>query len=95
MGRHGPLLPRPSRAARIRRAKAAAPADSPALPDDLSLVYGWLCRISPHPTEVEELLGEVLRRSREAAPVSLRATSAATRLQFLTVQSVLRWRGVI
>jgi hypothetical protein len=66
-----------------------------ALPDDVATVYGWLCRITPHPAEVEDLLIEVVGRSREAAPACLRAASDTTRLQFLTIQSVLRWRGVL
>jgi hypothetical protein len=68
---------------------------STAAPDDLASVYGWLCRITPEPAEVEQLLIEVLRRSREAAPVCLRAASDTTRLQFLTIQSVLRLRGAL
>jgi hypothetical protein len=58
-------------------------------------VYGWLTRLTTDPAEAEQLLVEVLRRSRTTAPTCLRSASDATRLQFLTVSSVLRLRGVL
>jgi hypothetical protein len=73
----------------------APPDDDAALAGDAATVYGWLCRLTPHPQEAEDLLIDVLRRSREPAPACLRAASDVTRLQFLTIQSVLRVRGVL
>jgi hypothetical protein len=83
-------LPRPRRRARTERAIAAAPVAS-----DVATVYSWLCRFTDNPAECERLLVEVLRRSRDAAPDCLRSASDTTRLQFLTIQSVLRLRGVL
>ena len=65
------------------------------VPDDLRTVYGWLTRLGTGPADTERLLTEILRRSRTAAPPCLRAAPEDTRLQFLTVQSVLRLRGVL
>ena len=98
MGRNAPLLPRPRRGPRSKRAKTAAsiPVQAGrAVPDDVATVYGWLCRLTAHPAETEDLLIEVIRRSRETAPTCVRAAPATTRLQFLTIQSVLRQRGVL
>jgi hypothetical protein len=73
-----------------------APTRQPTAPwDDAATVYDWLCRLTAQPAEREELLIEVLRRSREASPACLRAASDATRLRFLTIQTVLRRRGVL
>ena len=103
MARNTPLVPRPRRALRVRRQKASAgvaepvaagPGD-PAPRDDVATVHGWLHRLVGDPAEAEELLVEVLRRSREPAPACLRAAPDVTRLQFLTLQSVLRARGVL
>jgi len=69
--------------------------NAPRMPDDVATVYGWLCRITADPGETEGLLIEVMRRSREAAPTCMRTAPVATRLQFLTIQSVLRQRGVL
>jgi hypothetical protein len=71
-----------------------APTASP-VPDDVRTVYGWLTRLTTDPAETEQLLTDVFRRSRSAPPGFLRSAPAATRLQFLTVQSVLRLRGVL
>ena len=98
MGRNAPLLPRPRRGFRSKRGKTGGsiPAQvGRVVPDDVATVYGWLCRLTPRPEETEDLLIEVIRRSREAAPECMRTASAATRLQFLTIQSVLRQRGVL
>lgn len=100
------MVPRPGRGIRVRRRKASAlgavvaePAaagpEDPAPPDDVATVHGWLDRLVRDRAEAEELLVEVLCRFREPAPACLRAASDATRLQFLTIQSVLRLRGVI
>jgi hypothetical protein len=75
-------------------ATPAAPSTAP-VPDDARIVYGWLSRLSTDPAETERLLVEILRRSRIAAPACLRAATDTTRLQFLTVQSVLQLRGVL
>jgi hypothetical protein len=85
MGRNAP----PSRAASIPAQVGRA------VPDDVATVYGWLSRLAAPPAETEDLLVDVIRRSREAAPACMRAAPAATRLQFLTIQSVLRQRGVL
>jgi hypothetical protein len=102
MARNAPLLPRPRRG---RRAVAAAstpgggtaptiPAAA-SVPDDLRTVYGWLSRLTTDSAEVERLLVEILRRSRTTGPACLRAAPETTRLQHLTVSSVLRLRGVL
>jgi len=65
------------------------------VPDDLRTVYGWLARLGTDPADIERLLTEILRRSRAAAPPCLRTAPDDTRLRFLTVQSVLRLRGVL
>ena len=75
-------------------AVAASPASAPG-PEEVRIVHGWLSRISADPTESERLLVEILRRSRGGTPAFLRGASPTTRLQFLTVQSVLRMRGVL
>ena len=72
----------------------STPAQPPE-PDVARTVYGWLARLVPDPDDAERLLVEVLRRSRSAPPACLRSASEATLLQFLTVQSVLRLRGVL
>jgi hypothetical protein len=106
MARNTPFVPRPRRGIRVRRERASALAavgaepvatgpEGPATPDDVATVHGWLQRLATDPAEAEELLVEVLRRSREPAPACLRAAPDVTRLQFLTIQSVLRLRGVI
>jgi hypothetical protein len=88
----GPLVP----VAAADDLPTTPPSDeSTAVPDDVATVHGWLRRLTAHTTEAEDLLVEVLRRSREPAPACLRAASDATRLQFLTIQSVLRARGVL
>ena len=106
MARNAPLVPRPRRGIRVRREKASAlaavaaepvtagPGD-PAPRDHVATVHGWLQRLVGDPAEAEDLLVEVLRRSREPAPACLRGAPDITRLQFLTIQSVLRLRGVI
>ena len=106
MARNAPLVPRPRRGIRVRREKASAlaavaaepvtagPGD-PAPRDHVATVHGWLQRLVGDPAEAEDLLVEVLRRLREPPPACLRAASDDTRLQFLTIQSVLRLRGVI
>ncbi|MCW2742772.1 MAG: hypothetical protein JWR45_3194 [Blastococcus sp.] len=105
MARNASLVPHRRRGTRTQRAGAvaSAPGSAPVLdapaevapPDDVATVYGWLRRLGADAAETEELLAEVLRRSRDPAPICLRAASHATRLQFLTIQSVLRRRGVI
>jgi hypothetical protein len=65
------------------------------VPDDFRTVYGWLSRLTADPAEAEQLLVEILRGSRTAAPACLRTASDVTRLQFFTVSSVLRRRGVL
>lgn len=105
MARNQPGLPRPRRGAHAVREKTAAsvaggPAGpeasaTPPVPDDLRTVYGWLTRLGTGPADTERLLTEVLRRSRTAAPACVRTAPEDTRLQFLTVQSVLRLRGVL
>ena len=62
---------------------------------DVATVYAWLCRFTENPADCERLLVEVLRRSRSAPPEFLRSAPETTRLQFLTVQSVLQLRGVL
>jgi hypothetical protein len=100
------MVPRPRRGIRVRCQKASAltavvaepvatSPEEPAPRDDVATVHGWLHRLAGDPAEAEELLVEVLRRFRDPAPACLRAASDATRLQFLTIQSVLRLRGVI
>jgi hypothetical protein len=74
---------------------AAVVLEAPTAPDDVTTVHGWLRRLAPDAAEAEELLVEVLRRSREPSPACLRSASDVTRLQFLTIQSVLRRRGVL
>ncbi len=83
-------LPRPRRRAHTERTLPPAPAAA-----DVAIVYSWLCRFTENPAECERLLVEVLRGSRLAPPAFLRSASEVTRLQFLTVQSVLRLRGVL
>jgi hypothetical protein len=61
----------------------------------VATVYSWLCRFTENPEECERLLVEVFRRSRSAPPACLPSAAEVTRLQFLTVQSVLRMRGVL
>ena len=105
MARNQPGLPRPRRGTPSVRAKAAASvaggpaaADAPAatpVPDDLRTVYGWLTRLAIDPADTERLLIEIVRRSRAVAPSCVRTAPEAARLQFLTVQSVLRLRGVL
>ena len=89
MARNAPV-PRPRRRTRTERPAAAEPAAA-----DVAAVYSWLCRVTENPAECERLLVDVLRRSRAAPPACLRSAAEATRLQFLTVQSVLRLRGVL
>ena len=91
MARNAPLLPRPRRGA--HRRETAAP--STLAGDDLATVHGWLSRLVPDPAATELLLAEVLRRSRSTGPACLATASETTRLQFLTVSVVLRWRGVL
>jgi hypothetical protein len=74
---------------------AAVVLEAPTAPDAVTAVHGWLRRLAPDAAEAEELLVEVLRRSREQSPACLRSASDVTRLQFLTIQSVLRRRGVL
>ena len=97
-------LPRRRRRPRRERALAAAPttgaaapeaAPSTEAPDDTRTVYAWLTRLTVDPADTERLLVEILRRSRAARPGWLRTASGTTWLQFLTVQSVLRQRGVL
>ena len=83
-------LPRGRRRARTAPALAAPPSAV-----DVATVYSWLCRFTDDPAECERLLVDVLRRSRSAAPPFLRSAPDATRLQFLTVQSILQLRGVL
>ena len=65
------------------------------MPDDARTVYGWLTRLTADPAEAERLVVEILRQSRTTAPAHLRAAPDSTRLQYLTVSSVLRLRGVL
>jgi hypothetical protein len=89
MARNTPVR-RPRRRARTERALPAAPSA-----DDIGTVYSWLCRFTENPAECERLLVDVLRRARSAPPACLRSAPEATRLQFLTVQSILQLRGVL
>ena len=66
-----------------------------AVPEDLRTVHGWVARLAPNPAEAERLLAEILRRYRTGSPACLRAASDGTRLQFETVSSILRLRGVL
>jgi hypothetical protein len=83
------------------KAAASMPGSGPTAPratpgpDDVRTVYGWLTRLTTDPAETEQLLTDVLRRSRTVGPTCLRAASDTTRLQYLTVSSVLRLRGVL
>jgi hypothetical protein len=106
MARNGPRVPRPRRGARARAELSAAstrgpsapeppPDDTPAATDDLATVHRWLRGIATDAVEVEELLVEVLRRSRQPAPACLARAAPQKRLQFLTAQAVLRRRGVL
>jgi len=79
---------------RRRGRTAPAPAATPSAVD-VATVYSWLCRFTDDPAECERLLLDVLRRSRSAPPAFLRTAPEVTRLQFLTIQSVLRQRGVL
>ena len=83
-------LPRPRGGPHPGRAHGAPPSAV-----DVATVYSWLCRFTEDPAECERLLVEVLRRSRTERPACLRTASDATRLKFLTVESVLRLRGVL
>jgi hypothetical protein len=105
MARNTPV-PRPRRRTGIARVEAAASVGNTgsaagaalpgaATPADARTVYSWLCRFTDDPAECERLLVDVLRRSRSAPPACLRSASDATLLQFLTIQSVLRVRGVL
>ena len=89
MARNTPLVWRPRRGMRVRRQKSSAPRD------DVATVHGWLHQLVGDPAEAEELLVEVLREYRDPAPACLRAAPDDVRLQFLTIRSVLRLRGVI
>src|SRR3954471_12851249 len=106
MARNPPGLPLPRRAKPSVREKAAASgvprvsgaAETSAAPpasDDLRTVYAWLTRLAVDPADTERLLIEIARRSRVAAPSCVRTAPDHTRLKFLTVQSVLRLRGVL
>jgi hypothetical protein len=107
MARNAPRVPRPRRSRRTRETAAAptgragAPDPHPAanpsasLPDDAATVYGWLTRLTTDPAETERLLIEIVRLARTSPPACVRAASDHTRLQFLTVRSVLRQRGVL
>jgi hypothetical protein len=72
----------------------SSPAE-PSGPDDVTLVHGWLSRCGTTASEAEELSIVVLRRAREAGPACVAAASRLTRLQYLTVQAVLRQRGIV
>lgn len=63
--------------------------------DDARTVYGWLSRLTTDPAETERLTVEILGRARTRAPARLRTAAPRIRLQFLTIQSVLRLRGVL
>jgi len=82
----------PRRGRRTRTGPAAKPAPSAV---DVATVYAWLCRFTENPAECERLLVDVLRRFRSAPPAFLRTASPSTHLQYLTIQSVLRLRGVL
>jgi len=72
-------------------ASAGRPA---AAQDDLVLVHTWLHRCLP-PALAEDLAVEVLTRAEGAGPACLAAAPRRTRLQHLSVQAVLRARGVL
>jgi len=105
MARNGPRVPRSRRGARAQRegtgsvpgpsAAAVLPYDAPAEVDDLTTVHGWLRALASDAAEVEELLVDVLRRSRAPGPACLARAEPQTRLRFLTAQAVLRRRGVL
>ena len=96
MARNGPRV-RPARTASAPGPSAAAalPDDAPAEVDDLTTVHRWLRSLASDAAEVEELLVDVLRRSRAPGPACLARAEPQTRLQFLTAQAVLRRRGVL
>jgi hypothetical protein len=105
MARNAPRVPRPRRSLRTRAtaptgstgtpdARPIAESSAP-LPDDAATVYGWLTRLGTEPAEIEQLLVEIVRLARTSPPACLRGASDETRLQFLTVRSVLRQRGVL
>ena len=105
MARNSPV-PRPRRRARSGRAHAAAaiggatpgasdPGTTAPPLDDARIVYGWLARLTTDPAEAERLLVEILGLARSRTPACLRGAPQRTHLQFLTVQSVLRLRGVL
>jgi hypothetical protein len=79
----------------MARNAAASRRQSAASPDDVALVYGWACGLTARPDEAEVLVIDVLRRARATTPACLRGASDVTRLQFLTIQSVLRARGTL
>jgi hypothetical protein len=83
-------LPRPGRRTRPEPAPRAAVSAV-----DVATVYAWLCRFTENPAECERLLVDVLRRFRASPPAFLRTASPSTYLQYLTVESVLRLRGVL
>jgi hypothetical protein len=63
--------------------------------DDARIVYGWLSRLTTDSADAERLLFEILGRARTGGPACLRTASPSTRLQYLTIESVLRLRGVL
>jgi hypothetical protein len=107
MARDTPI-PLPRRRTRRERTHAAAPVSGvvgvevgaevlPAEPvtDEARTVFGWLSRLTTDPAVAERLLVEILRRAGTGAPAFLRTAPLSTRLQYLTVESVLRLRGVL
>ena len=100
MAHNGDRIPRPRRPGELPRTPAAvpphtSPAPVPSGTDEVATVYAWLRRCVPEPAVADDLLVEVFRRSRTPGPDCLRAAPPGTRLRYLTVQSVLRSRGVL
>ncbi len=101
MAHDGDLVPRPRRPGELPRTPVAVPpsvsppAPVPPGPDEVATVCTWLRRCVPEPAVADDLLVEVLRRSSVPGPDCLRAAPPETRLRYLTVQSVLRSRGVL
>ena len=87
---HNAPVPRSRRRPRTQHPAAGGPAAA-----DVATVYSWLCRFTENPAECERLLVDVLRRFRSAPPAFLRTASPSTHLQYLTIESVLRLRGVL